>query len=395
VHVAFFFDCLYPNTTGGAEKVYRRLAEGFLEAGHDATYFTRKQWDGSDQIEDNGLRIEALTGPRDLYYADGVRKPSTAVAFAAAIFFRLLRSRRRFDAVFVSATPVLNVLAARLALLGRGIPLCVDYMEVWSKKQSMEYSGPVVGSIAYFLQSLSLRVTSLATVHSRLMATRVTEGGFRGSIIKTPGLIPKMPGVTARVTADRGHEPYILFVGRHIQDKRTEAIPPALKVARESYPSLRAVILGEGPETERISKAVVAAGLESAVTLPGFVGGAELGEYMRHAECLVNPSRREGYGLVIVEAAGYGTPSVVTEHPNNAAVELVEVGVNGFIAPSDSPTDLGGAIVAVLDGGQGLRATTREWYDVVVQDRSLDRTAEHLVAEFEARVTSPRQRPAR
>ena len=44
------------------------------------------------------------------------------------------------------------------------------------------------------------------------------------------------------------------------------------------------------------------------------------------------PSRREGYGLVVVEACAAGTPSVVVADPDNAATELIEEGVNGFVA---------------------------------------------------------------
>lgn len=388
MRVAFFFDCLYPHTTGGAEKVYRRFAEAFRDAGHDTTYLTRKQWDGEDKIDDDGLRVRALIGSRGLYDVDGVRRPSTAVVFAAAIFFHLLRSRKRYDAVFVSATPVLNAIAARLALVGTGVLLDVDYMEVWTREQSIEYSGPLVGSIAYLLQSISIKVTRVASVHSSLMAARVTGNNFTGSVIRSPGLIPDMPGVTARTTTDPLQDPYVLFVGRHIQDKRADSIPPALKIARERYPRLRGIILGEGPETDRIRGAVRRAGLEDFISLPGFVSESELADLMRNAACLVNPSRREGYGLVIVEAAGYGTPSVITDHPNNAAVELVDVGVNGFIAPSDSPDALAAAIISALDGGESLRAATREWYDRVVQDRSLDRAAVCLVKEFETRAPS-------
>ncbi len=63
------------------------------------------------------------------------------------------------------------------------------------------------------------------------------------------------------------------------------------------------------------------------------------------------PSRREGYGLVVIEAASRGTPSVVVAGPDNAAVELVDDGVNGFVAASASPEDLAAAIVRVSDGG--------------------------------------------
>ena len=46
------------------------------------------------------------------------------------------------------------------------------------------------------------------------------------------------------------------------------------------------------------------------------------------------PSRREGYGMVVVEAAARGTPSIVVAGEDNAATELIEEGVNGFVAPS-------------------------------------------------------------
>ena len=71
--------------------------------------------------------------------------------------------------------------------------------------------------------------------------------------------------------------------------------------------------------------------------------------------CLLLPSRREGYGLVVIEAASHGTPSVVVAGPDNAAVELIAEGVNGFVAASDAPEDLAAAIWAVHEGGDALR----------------------------------------
>jgi glycosyltransferase involved in cell wall biosynthesis len=73
-------------------------------------------------------------------------------------------------------------------------------------------------------------------------------------------------------------------------------------------------------------------------------------------------SEREGYGLIVVEAAARGTPSVVVSGPENAATELVAEGVNGAIAPSAAPEELGEAILRALDGGAALRASTARWF---------------------------------
>ena len=74
---------------------------------------------------------------------------------------------------------------------------------------------------------------------------------------------------------------------------------------------------------------------------------------------MVLPSRREGYGLVVVEACAAGTPCVVVADPDNAAIELIEEGVNGFVAPSASPEDLAAAITRVRDGRPGAAGVDR------------------------------------
>ena len=68
---------------------------------------------------------------------------------------------------------------------------------------------------------------------------------------------------------------------------------------------------------------------------------------MRRALCMLLTSRREGYGLVVVEAAAHGTPSVVVAGEDNAATELIVEGVNGTIAASSDPDAVADAIVRV------------------------------------------------
>ena len=51
-------------------------------------------------------------------------------------------------------------------------------------------------------------------------------------------------------------------------------------------------------------------GLADAIAVPGFVDHARVDAALRRALCMVLPSRREGYGLVVVEACAAGTPSV-------------------------------------------------------------------------------------
>lgn len=107
---------------------------------------------------------------------------------------------------------------------------------------------------------------------------------------------------------------------------------------------------------------------------------------------LVNPSRREGYGLVVVEAAAFGTPVVLADDPGNASVELVTEDVNGFVAPSTDPAELGAAILRAVRGGPALRARTRAWYDDALVSRSIERTAENILTHIQDAVDAQRRR---
>jgi len=147
------------------------------------------------------------------------------------------------------------------------------------------------------------------------------------------------------LTAEPVHagRPVVVFAGRHIPEKRVPAIVPAIARLRARLPEVRALILGDGPDRDEVLRCVDELGLSGVVTVPGFVATEVVHEAIADAMCLLLPSRREGYGLVVVEAAACGTPSVVVAGEDNAAVELISEGENGFVAGSDSPADLADA----------------------------------------------------
>ncbi|MCG7418124.1 glycosyltransferase [Microbacterium sp. ACRRU] len=375
--VAVAYDCLFPYSTGGGERQYRAFADELGAAGLDVDYLTAVQWDGAVPGEDR-FRVIPVCGRLSLYSVDGVRRIPAALRYAAGLFGALLRRRRAYDAVIVSGLPIFNVFAARLALLGSRTRIVVDYLEVWHRRQWVEYSGVVTGTIAWLLQRAAIAVTPLATCHSQLSATRLRREGLRGEPLVSPGLIDS--AVEAAPTVSASRPPYVLYAGRHIPDKRVESLPAAVAEARTSIPDLRLVVLGSGPSTATIRGEVERVGGATWTDFPGFVDDSELDALMHGALALINPSRREGYGLVVVEANAHGTPVVLVADEGNAATELIDAGVNGVVAPTTSPADLARAIRVVADGGDDLRRSARAWYDVAVGTRTIRRTVEGILS---------------
>jgi glycosyltransferase involved in cell wall biosynthesis len=147
-------------------------------------------------------------------------------------------------------------------------------------------------------------------------------------------------------------------------------------------PELRLELFGDGPERPEVLRRVRELDMNGAIDAPGFVSAERVEESLRSALCMVLPSRREGYGLIVVEASAQGTPSVVVRGADNAATELVEEGVNGFIAESASPEDLADAIVRIHEAGPALRESTADWFARNAARLSLGRSLDVVAGAY-------------
>jgi glycosyltransferase involved in cell wall biosynthesis len=154
----------------------------------------------------------------------------------------------------------------------------------------------------------------------------------------------------------------VLFAGRLIPEKQVTLAVAAMALAAERIEGLRGEVFGEGPERAALDAAIAAHGLQGVVRARGFTRTQDVDAEMDRAMCLLVTSRREGYGLVVVEAAARATPSVVVAGEDNAATELIEEGVNGTIAASSDPRAVADAIVRVHAAGLTLRESTARWF---------------------------------
>lgn len=359
MRICIVYDCLYPHTVGGAERWYRNLARELAGAGHDVTYLTRLQWEPGERPDVPGVRVVVVSRSEPLYTEDGRRRIGPPLRFGWGVLRHLLRNRRSYDAVHLCSFPYFSLLGARLALAGTRVTIGVDWFEVWSWSYWRDYLGPVGGRIGQLVQRLCARVTPTAYVFSELHARRLAEEGLRRPAVRLAGLYSGPNGAQPDSVAGPDG-PLVVFAGRHIPEKQVELVPAAVAAARERVPGLRALVLGDGPCREDVLAAISAAGAREFVDAPGFVASGDVQAALARATCHLLPSSREGYGLVVIEAAAFGTPSIVLAGLDNAAAELVADGINGFVAPG--PDALADAIVAVHDAGDALRESTARWF---------------------------------
>jgi glycosyltransferase involved in cell wall biosynthesis len=414
MRICIVYDCLYPYTIGGGERWYRNLAERLAIEGHEVTYLTLRQWDRGSALDlDERVRV-VTAGPRmALYTASGRRRILPPLVFGLGVLWHLLRHGRRYEVVHACAFPYFSLLSAALLRRTRGYRLEVDWFEVWSDAYWRDYLGGLGGRVGGLVQRLCARVRQRAFCFSELHAARLREEGLNGSITVLRGLYAE-PGVAAPAegtdaTVDVGAstgatsdsrsvpippptapaapapEPLVLFAGRLIAEKQATLGVSAIALALERVPELRGEFLGDGPERAALQAAILEHGLQGRVSSPGFADSETVEHQMRAAMCMLLPSRREGYGLVVVEAAARGTPSVVVAGEDNAATELIEDGVNGAIAPRSDPQAIAEAIVRVHEGGATMRQATAAWYRRNAEILSLESSLREVLAGYEER----------
>jgi glycosyltransferase involved in cell wall biosynthesis len=385
MRICLVYDCLFPHTVGGAERWLRSLGERLAAEGHDVSYVTLRQWPKGADPGVPGVKVIAVGPDMPLYVpGSGRRRILPPLVFGLGVLLHMLRHGRRYDVVHTGAFPYFSLLALALLRPLWGFRLVVDWYEVWTREYWREYLGAFGGRLGFAVQKLCLKIPQRAFCLSQLYLKRLRGEGLNGTAVLIGGLY-------AGSLEPRGVEPAqsrVVFAGRHIPEKRVPALIPAIARAREQLPDLRGIVLGDGPDRGQVLRLRHEYGLDGTVDVPGFVSAEEVDAALRTALCLVLPSRREGYGLIVVEAAAQGTPSVVVRGPDNAVTELVEDGVNGFVAGSASAQDLADAIVRVHEAGQALRESTAAWFARNAERLSLAHSLDVVAETYRASARS-------
>jgi glycosyltransferase involved in cell wall biosynthesis len=383
MRIALIYDRLYPQNIGGLERYYDALARGLAES-NSVTYITQAVDPESAPVGDRPYRVVTVAPNSPYYSARGNRRIWPTVRFGFGVFVHLLRRGHEYDVVQSASFPFFSVLAARLAFTFRRrnrAKLVVDWLEVWPLDYWISYTGSVFGRVGYAIQQLCMRAPDQGVTYSAMHEARL--GAHRAPVLRLTGLATEMPAPDeAAAAASSAAE--VVFAGRHIPEKQASLIPAVIEEARKGDSAIRATIIGDGPETADIAKTIADRGLEDVVKLPGFVSDDELNQALRNAACLLLPSLREGYGLIVIEAAAFGTPCITIAAPDNAAQELIVNGVNGYVVHDWKPANLADAVLEVVKLGPQLRNSTLAWYRERWEELSVQSSVGRLEQAYES-----------
>jgi glycosyltransferase involved in cell wall biosynthesis len=176
-----------------------------------------------------------------------------------------------------------------------------------------------------------------------------------------------------------GAGPVILAVSAFLTHKNVERLVEAMPGIRAAVRDAMLVLPGNWtPLQDDVRALARARGVESAVVIPGWVDAADLEGLYGAADCFVLPSRREGFGLPVLEAMRRGVPVACSQ---TSAVPEVAGDAALFFDPQ-RPEEIAQAITAIL-GDPGLAAELAEKGKERAALFTWRRAADETLATFE------------
>ncbi|HEU4396026.1 MAG TPA: glycosyltransferase [Planctomycetota bacterium] len=158
-----------------------------------------------------------------------------------------------------------------------------------------------------------------------------------------PAIAPRGGGAAFREALGvPASAPLAVCLARLSPQKGLDVLVEAARRLRGAVPDARVAIVGRGPDGAALRDRVRARGLQGRVLFAGFL--PDPGPAYDAADCVVLPSRWEGFGLAALEARAAGKRVVVS-----AAGGLPEAaGADGVVVPVGDATALADAIAAEL-----------------------------------------------
>ncbi|NOY86905.1 MAG: glycosyltransferase [Deltaproteobacteria bacterium] len=144
-----------------------------------------------------------------------------------------------------------------------------------------------------------------------------------------------------------------ILVGRLVREKGFTVLFDALGILKSRGVSPFLLIVGDGPERQRLSSISAREGFSDSVSLLGMREDVE--DIYRASDFFVLSSLSERGPLVVLEAMAAGLPVVATRVGNVPG--MVEEGRTGLIVPPSNPLALAGAMERVMNMGE----EAREW----------------------------------
>jgi glycosyltransferase involved in cell wall biosynthesis len=169
--------------------------------------------------------------------------------------------------------------------------------------------------------------------------------------------------------------PLVLYVGRLAPEKELPSLLDAFARLLPRLSRALLVLVGEGPEREKLVNHARRLGIAAQVRFAGHQTIGEVRQWLQAADVFVLVSSNEGFACALVEAMAVGLPAVVSDIPANR--QLIEEGTQGLCVAVGDEAAIAAALAQLLSdpvlsarmGEAGRRCVLEQYSLEQVMDR--------------------------
>ncbi len=191
----------------------------------------------------------------------------------------------------------------------------------------------------------------------------------------------KISGSKARAWLKIGSDPLIVSVMRVEKRKGPKYLITAFSNVLETIPRAKLVIVGGGPDKEKILAQIKGLKIEKSVLMLGPILHNKVPEVVAAADVFVLPSLVDSSPLVLPEAMAVGAPIVCTRV--GGIPEMVNDQFNGFMVEPADADALANGIIQVLTDKKFSRKIRTNALKTVHEKFTWDRIAERTIEVYE------------
>jgi len=364
--IAIVYDVLYPFYVGGAEIRNYELARR-LSKNNDVHLYGIKLWKGEDIIKKDGIYYHGIGRYRDMYNFKGQRNILEPIKYSFKLYKEL--KKEKYDIIDCSAFPYFPCFACKLAK--NKAKFIITWHQYWNDYW-FSYLGILKGLCGYLVEKITKHLTkniiAVSDKTARDLRLENIEIIYNGIDLKE-----------VEKTKPNKEKSDLIYVGRLINGKNVDLLIKSIVLLKKRP---KTIIIGDGPEKERLKKLTEKLGLKDCIKFLGFVEKEKVYSYLKSSKVFVFPSILEGFGMAVMEAMACRLPSIVIKHKWNAAAELVKDRETGLIT-ENYENELARAITSLLKN-EGLRKKMSKKAREKAQSYDWEKQADKLLGFYKS-----------
>lgn len=364
------FSFAYAPFEGGAEvairEITQRLPVFFF------TIFTAK-FDVKNSSKELSENVEILRLGKGSSRRYGALFKKIAYIFQAWQEAERQHQRRRFDLIWVVMASYGGIAALLFKMNHPGIKMLLTIQEGDSERH-LKFGK--FGMVGIFGKMLMRSADSIQVISSYLRDFSIRQGASAPIEVVPNGVDEKLFATRYRDTEIRSLRGYLgikdeyvaVTTSRLVYKNGLDILIDAVAKFKEKRGNIKCLIIGDGPDMEKLKVKCKKLKVENNVVFLGHVRQNDLPLYFAIADMFVRPSRSEGLGNSFLEAMSAGVPVIGT--PVGGIVDFLKDGETGFVADPENSDSVAFKMHEILSDPARTKKITQRAQELVLRSYS-------------------------